>query len=84
MIFNLTPLEETVAGQELIQFAMKQGWEEGFKKGFQQGFLISEIRLAQSFLKRPVSDFKELEAKTETELQAIWRELDRDLAAALG
>ena len=86
MIFHLTPLEETVAGQELIQFGMKQGWQEGFEKGFQQGvkanwiegYLIGEIRLAQSFLKRPVSDFEELDAKTETELQAIWHELDID------
>ena len=47
-MIQLTPIEETVAGKELIQMG------ESIEKGIEKGELIGKIQMAQRFLKRPV------------------------------
>ncbi len=70
-MIQLTPLEETVAGKELIQMGWQRGqqegqkkWqEEGEKKGLKKGEVIGEIRAIQWMLKLPVSPQKYLSKK---------------------
>ena len=55
-MIELTPIEKTVVGRELIQIGKTLGKEEGMQKGK----LIGEIRLARRILKRPRIPEKEL------------------------
>ncbi len=66
-MLELTPLEKTVAGQELIQM------------GVDMGELIGEIRLAQRILKRPVSSKKVLARKNTKDLKKMFQQLEVDL-----
>ena len=75
-MLHLTPLEETVAGQELIQISRK----EGEKRGLNKGELIGEIRATQKFLKRPVTPVEELAQNDLKVLKAMLQELEADLA----
>ncbi len=75
-MLELTPLEKTVAGQELIQM----GVEKGIDKGIDKGELIGEIRLAQRILKRPVSSKKVLARKNTEYLKKMFQQLEVDLA----
>ena len=72
-MLQLTPLDKTVAGQELIQM----GKEEGRKEGQAQGELIGEIRVMQRGLKQTVSPREELASKNTEELQAILKQLKK-------
>ena len=74
-MLHLTPLDKTVAGQELIQI----GKEEGRKEGQAQGELIGEIRAMQRVLKQTVSSREELVPKNKEELQAILKQLEEQL-----
>ncbi len=64
-MLELTPLEKTVAGQELI-------W---------MGELIGEIRMAQRILKRPVSSKDELAQKNTEELKEMFQQIEAELRA---
>ncbi len=70
-MIQLTPLDKTVAGQELILFGVKKGKEEGLKKGE----LIGEIRTLQRILKYSQSSTTELARKTLKELRALLKQL---------
>ncbi len=74
-MLHLTPLDKTVAGQELIHI----GKEEGRKEGQAQGELIGEIRAMQRVLKQTVSSREELVPKNKEELQAILKQLEEQL-----
>ena len=74
-MLQLTPLENTVAGQELIQ----QSLEKGMEKGMEKGELIGEIRMAQRVLKRPLSPRDTLAQKSLDELHQLLRELEAEL-----
>ncbi len=74
-MLHLTPLDKTVAGQELIQI----GKEEGRKEGQVQGELIGEIRAIQRVLKQTVSPREELVPKNTGELRAILKQLEEQL-----
>ncbi|OQX08731.1 MAG: hypothetical protein BWK80_47815 [Desulfobacteraceae bacterium IS3] len=74
-MLELTPLDKTAAGQELIQIGMRQGIEQGINKGE----LIGEIRMAQRILKRTVSSRQELAEKPVEELKEIFHLLESEL-----
>jgi predicted transposase YdaD len=82
-MLQLTPLEKTVAGQELIQIGkiegIKEGIKEGQKEGIKKGELIGEIRMAQRILKRPVSSRTELAEKSLKELKTLFQQLEAEL-----
>ena len=70
-MLQLTPLEKTVAGQELIEI--------GIKRGIHKGELIGKIQLAQRMLNHPISSQKELAQKSMKALKAILHQLDVEL-----
>jgi len=70
-MIELTPLEETVAGKELIQL--------GIEQGIDKGELIGKILLAQMVLKRKTYSKKKLGQKSLGELRVIFKELEKDL-----
>ncbi|MBU1487461.1 DUF2887 domain-containing protein [bacterium] len=82
-MLQLTPLEQTVAGQELIQIGLAQGMERGMERGREQGReqgrLIGEIQMAQRILKYPIASEKELAQKKMEELNMIFQQLDSEL-----
>ncbi len=78
-MLELTPLDKTVAGQELIQIGFRQGIEQGIEQGTDKGELVGEIRLAQRMLKRPVSPKQELAEKPVEELREIFQQLETEL-----
>ena len=79
-MIQLTPLDKTVAGQELIQMGRKEGAQQGeligWKRGAQQGEIIGKIHLAQRLLKRPVTPKKKLLAQSPKELRAMLKQLE--------
>jgi len=70
-MLQLTPLEETVAVQQLMQ--------ESLEKGMEKGELIGEIRIAQRLLKRPLSSKDTLSRQSLAELQQLLRQLKDEL-----
>ncbi len=62
-MIELTPLEETVAVQELIQM------------GFEQGELIGKIQLLQELLKRRRNSSATLAKKSIGELEVMFEKL---------
>jgi len=68
IMLQLTPLEQTVAGQEIVQIGLAQGREQGRE----QGRLIGEIQMAQRILKYPIASEKELAQKKMEELNIIF------------
>lgn len=78
-MLHLTPLEQTAAGQELIQIGIQRGMQEGRQEGRQEGELIGEIRAMQKFLRHPVSSIDELTRKDMTELKTLLQQLEAQL-----
>ncbi len=86
-MLQLTPLEKSVAVQQLIRInvrkskkeAKEEGINEGLKKGMKQGELIGEIRTLQRILKYPQSIQSELAEKPLKELRAMLQKLKSDL-----
>ena len=86
-MIELTPIEETVVGRELIQIGktlgkeegMQKGMQKGKKEGMQKGELIGEIRLARRILKRPRLSRKELSQMSLRKLRDLLREMESDL-----
>jgi len=68
-MIQLTPLDKTVAGQELIFM------------GLEKGKIIGKIRLAQRLLKHPITPEKKLLDQTPKELRAILKKLEIELKA---
>ncbi len=73
-MIQLTPLEETVAGQELIQL--------GVEKGIEKGELIGKIHMGQRFLKRSLTPKKSLLQKNAKDLKMILKQLEAELGNA--
>ncbi len=86
-MLQLTPLEKSVAVQQLIRInitkskkeAKAEGIKEGKEKGIKQGELIGEIRTLQRILKYPQSIQSELAEKPLKELRAMLQKLKADL-----
>ncbi|MCP4105114.1 MAG: hypothetical protein GY749_06200 [Desulfobacteraceae bacterium] len=71
-MIQLTPLEETVAVQELIQMRVEEG--------FEQGKLIGNIQLLQELLKRRRSSRATLAKKSIGELEVMFEKLKAQLS----
>ena len=82
-MLKLTPLEETVAGKELIQIGKSQGLEEGreegLEKGLEKGKLIGQIHMTQNLLKQERTPREELIRKSKEELQSLLQQLQSQL-----
>jgi len=94
-MIQLTPLDKTVAGQELIQMGIEKGFIdgiekgilkgiekgriEGLKKGMDKGELIGEIRILQRILKYPQISKTELTQKSSKELRKLLKKLESEL-----
>jgi predicted transposase YdaD len=93
-MIQLTPLDKTVAGQELIQIGIEKGRMEGILKGIEKGRMegllkgeekakkteiIGKIHLAQSLLKRRNTPKKKLLEQSPKELRAILKKLEAEL-----
>ena len=78
-MLQLTPLEKSVAVQQLIRINVIKGKKEGKKEGIKQGELIGEIRTLQRILKYPQSIQSELAEKPLKELRAMLQKLKADL-----
>jgi len=77
-MIRLTPLEETVAGQELIQIGIEKGIKQGIEKGIEKGELIGRIQLMQSILKRRQSAKNRLLRNSIEELKDMLKKLEKD------
>jgi len=75
-MMQLTPLDQTVAGKELIQMGVERGVERGVKKGE----LIGKIQMAQRFLKRRLTPKKKLLLKSTDKLKATLERLESTLS----
>ncbi len=88
-MLELTPLDKTVAGQELIQIGIhkgkkegrKEGRKEGKKEGRKEGKLIGEIHFAQRLLKYPITPENKLYESDIEELKMILARLEAELKA---
>ncbi|QTA93286.1 DUF2887 [Desulfonema magnum] len=86
-MIQLTPLDQTVAGQELIQIGVEigeekgreEGREKGREEGREEGELIGRIQTMQQFLKRPVMSKKKLFDKNISELKSVLKKLESEL-----
>jgi predicted transposase YdaD len=67
-MIQLTPLEESVAVQELVQ------------QGMEKGQLIGQIQLIQRLLKRPQTPKESLRGREVPELETLLADLEADLA----
>ena len=63
-MLKLTPLDQTAAGQELLD------------RGREEGIVIGGIQFAQRLLKHPVTSKEELAQKSIEELQNMLRQLE--------
>jgi predicted transposase YdaD len=70
-MIQLTPLEETVAGKQLIDM--------GMEKGMEKGHLIGQIQSIQRFLKRPRTPNETLARLDVEELGTVLANLDAEL-----
>ncbi len=78
-MIELTPLEETAAGKELIQLGIDEGKKEGIIEGKIEGELIGKILLAQSILKQRKFSKKKLGQMRLRELRLVFKEFEKDL-----
>jgi len=68
-MIQLTPLDKTVAGQELIQM------------GRIEGEIVGKIHLAQRLMKRKITPERKLLEQNPKELRAILKKLETELKA---
>ena len=86
-MLKLTPLDETVAGKELIQIGkshgLEKGREEGLEKGREEGLekgkLIGQIHMTQTLLRQERTPEEELIRKMKEELQNLLQQLQSQL-----
>ncbi len=71
-MIQLTPIDQTVVGQELIQM--------GVYIGVEKGELIGNIRMAQRFLKRRLTPKEKLVLKNTDELRIMLKKLESALS----
>lgn len=83
MMLQLTPLEKTMAGQEVFLMGKQEGLFEGREQGFRHGELSGEIRMAQRLLNKEVSPPETLSSKPLAELEIILKRLDAELKKTL-
>jgi len=80
-MIQLTPLEQTVAGQELIQIGIQTGIEKGIQTGIQTGIqkgkLIARIQIIQELLKQPLTPDEILISQDIEELRAFLSRLEK-------
>jgi predicted transposase YdaD len=84
-MIRLTPIEQTVAGQQLIQLGVQRGLQQGQQQWLKQGMaegekrgeLIGKIVLAEQFLHLPATPKKTLSRLSLTKLQERWQELEQ-------
>ncbi len=79
-MIELTPLDKTVAGRQLIQMGVDIGVEKGRRKGREEGELIGNIRMAQRFLRHRVTPKKTLVRKGTEELRVMLEKLESELS----
>jgi hypothetical protein len=75
-MIQLTPLDKTVAGQELIMMGIEQGRTEGLIEGRIEGELIGKIHATQRFLNRRITPKKKLLSQSIKELKATLKQLE--------
>jgi len=79
-MIQLTPLDKTVAGQELIMMGIEQGRTEGRIEGRTEGRiegeLIGKIHATQRFLNRSITPKKKLLSQSIKELKATLKQLE--------
>jgi predicted transposase YdaD len=82
-MIQLTPLDKTVAGQELIMMGIErgriQGLTEGRTEGIRKGKIIGKIHATQRFLKLPITPEKKLLEQSMKELSAMLKQLEAKL-----
>jgi flagellar biosynthesis/type III secretory pathway protein FliH len=86
-MLHYTPLEKTVAGQELIMMGIEKGRIEGIEKGIEKGRIegiekgkiIGKIHATQRFLKRRITSEKKLLRYGIGELRAELKQLEAEL-----
>ena len=82
-MLKLTPLDETVAGKELIQIGKSQGLqegrEEGLEEGLEKGKLIGQIHMTHNLFKQEMTPREELIRKRKEELQRLLQQLQSQL-----
>ena len=78
-MLKLTPLDETVAGKELIQIGKSQGLQEGREEGREEGIIIGQIHMTQNLLKQEMTPREELIRKSKEELQRLLQQLQSQL-----
>jgi hypothetical protein len=78
-MLHYTPLEKTVAGQELIMMGIEKGRIEGIEKGIEKGKIIGKIHATQRFLKRRITSEKKLLRYGIGELRAELKQLEAEL-----
>jgi predicted transposase YdaD len=78
-MLHLTPIEDTVIGQELKQIWTREGHKEGEQRGLNKGELIGEIRAMQKVLKQPVTPIKHLVPHSLKTLRTMLKELEAEL-----
>jgi len=87
MMLQLTPLEKTMAGQEVFlmgkQEGLFEGQEIGREQGIRHGEMIGEIRLAQRLLNKEVSSREMLSSRPLAELEILFKKLDAELKKTL-
>ena len=74
-MLKLTPLDETVAGKELIQIGKSQGLQEGREEGREEGIIIGQIHMTQNLLKQEMTPQEEFIRKSKEELQSLLQQL---------
>lgn len=79
-MLQLTPIENTVVGQQVFrrgkQEGLQEGLQEGQKKGLTRGELIGEIRRMQRILDHPVTTTASLAQKSLKLLRQMLRTLE--------
>ncbi|MBF0121137.1 MAG: DUF2887 domain-containing protein [Desulfobacterales bacterium] len=94
-MLELTPLEKTVAGKELIQIGIEKGIKKGLEKGIEKGVekgikkglekgikkgeVIGKIHMAQRFLKIPLTPKNKLVQLNVNELAGFLKDLESKL-----
>ena len=78
-MIELTPIEESVAFQEMAQQLTQKLSQKFMEKGMEKGQLIGQIRLIQRLLKRPQTPTGSLALLDVEELETMLTNLEADL-----
>lgn len=86
-MIHISPLEDSVAVQEVVQREvakhtrqkLEEGLVKGLAKGRAEGKLIGQIQQAQRLLHRPQTTEKKLLQQTPKELRVLLKQLEAEL-----